>query len=263
MPPQGSADGFGSDARFSHPASVAADSAGNVYVADTANHTIRQISAAGVVSTLAGSAGLSGSADGTGSAARFNEPQGVAVDGAGNVYVADTGNHTIRMITPGGVVSTLAGLAGASGSANGTGSNARFYHPEGLAVDSGGNVYVADTWNHTIRKITRGRSGEHPGGFAGQLRQRGRHRQRRAVLPAAGRGGGQRGECLCGGYRQPDDSHRSLHRGWSARWRGWRGITAVRTGRAPTHGFTARRESRWTAWAMSMWRTTSTRRCER
>ncbi len=153
---QGNADGTSSNARFSNPSSVAVDSAGNVYVADTANHTIRQITASGVVSTLAGSAGLSGSADGMGSAARFNEPQGVAVDSAGNVYVADTGNHTIRMITPSRVVSTLAGLAGATGSTNGTGSSARFYQPEGVAVDSATNVYVADTWNHTIRKITPG-----------------------------------------------------------------------------------------------------------
>ena len=135
---------------------MAVDGAGNVYVADTANHTIRQITPGGVVSTLAGLAGVSGSANGTGAAAQFNQPQGVAVDSAGNVYVADTGNHTIRQITPGGVVSTLAGLAGVSGSANGTGGNARFYEPEAVAGDSGGNVYVADTWNHTIRKIAPG-----------------------------------------------------------------------------------------------------------
>jgi hypothetical protein len=153
---QGSADGSGSNARFYTPSSVAVDGTGNVYVADTANHTIRQITPGGVVSTLAGSAGVSGSADGTGSAALFNQPQGVAVDSAGNVYVADTGNHTIRQITPAGVVSTLAGLPGVTGSANGTGSNALFYQPEGVAVDSAGNVYVADTWNHTIRKITAG-----------------------------------------------------------------------------------------------------------
>src|ERR1035437_885215 len=151
---EGSADGLGSNARFYSPSGIAADSVGNVYVADIANHTIRQITPGGVVSTLAGLAGVSGSGDGTGSAAQFNQPQGVAVDGAGNVYVADTGNHTIRQIAPGGAVSTLAGLAGVSGSANGTGSSARFYQPEGVAVDSGGNVYVADTWNHTIRTIT-------------------------------------------------------------------------------------------------------------
>jgi len=151
---QGSADGTGSNARFSNPFGTAVDSTGNVYVADTANHTIRQITPGGVASTLAGSAGLSGSADGTGSAARFNQPQGVVVDGAGNVYVADSGNHTIRKITPGGAVTTLAGLAGSSGSANGLGSSARFYQPEGVALDNATNVYVADTWNHTIRVIS-------------------------------------------------------------------------------------------------------------
>jgi hypothetical protein len=153
---QGSADGIGSNARFYNPSGVAVDGVGNVYVADTVNHTIRLITPAGVASTLAGSAGVSGSADGTNSTALFNQPQGVAVDSAGNVYVADTGNQTIRQITPAGVVSTLAGLAGVSGSANGTGSNARFYQPEGVAVDKVGNVYVADTWNHTIRMITPG-----------------------------------------------------------------------------------------------------------
>ena len=123
----GSADGTGSAARFYYPRGVAVDSAGNVYVADTGNHTIRKVTPAGVVTTLAGLAGSSGSADGTGSAARFNYPPGVAVDSAGNVYVADTGNHTIRKVTPAGVVTTLAGLAGSSGSADGTGSAARFY----------------------------------------------------------------------------------------------------------------------------------------
>src|ERR1022692_2587578 len=106
--------------------------------------------------TLAGLAGNYGSADGTGSAARFDYPDGLAVDGAGNIYVADTYNHTIRKVTPAGVVTTLAGLAGFSGSANGTGSVARFYFPDGVAVDTNGNVYVADTYNYTIRKITPG-----------------------------------------------------------------------------------------------------------
>ena len=150
----GSADGTGSAARFTFPRSVAVDSSGNVYVADTYNHTIRKVTPGGVVTTLAGSAGVVGSADGTGSAARFNQPGGVAVDSSGNVYVADFYNHTIRKVTPSGVVTTLAGTAGVEGSADGTGSEARFYYPNGVAVDSSGNVYVADYINQTIRKVT-------------------------------------------------------------------------------------------------------------
>jgi hypothetical protein len=107
-----------------------------------------------VVTTLAGTAGATGSADGTGAAARFYDPQGIAVDSAGTVYVADTGNSTIRKITAGGVVTTLAGTAGATGSADGTGAATRFYFPQGVAVDSADNLYVADTSNSTIRKIT-------------------------------------------------------------------------------------------------------------
>ncbi len=151
---RGSADETGSAARFSNPNGVAVGSAGNVYVADTFNRTIRKVTPAGLVTTLAGLAGSSGSADGTGSAARFNDPYGVAVDSAGNVYVADYGNNPIRKVTPAGVVTTLAGLAGSSGSADGTGSAARFYWPNGVAVDSAGNVFVADKWNDMIRKVT-------------------------------------------------------------------------------------------------------------
>jgi sugar lactone lactonase YvrE len=151
---QGAANGNNSNARFNLPGGVAVDKNGNVYVADTANHTIRKISG-GVVSTLAGLAGVSGSVDGNGSAARFKEPQGVAVDTNGIVYVADTGNHTIRKIAVDGTVSTLAGSAGNPGALNATGSNASFYEPEGVAVNGNGSlIYVADTWNHTIRQIT-------------------------------------------------------------------------------------------------------------
>jgi hypothetical protein len=150
----GSTDGTGAAARFSGTAGVAVDGAGNVYAAEFVNSTVRKITAAGVVTTLAGTAGVTGSADGTGAAARFNTPFGVATDSAGNVYVADTINHTIRKITPAGVVSTLAGTAGVTGSTDGTGAAARFNSPGGVAVDGAGNVYVADGSNHTIRKIT-------------------------------------------------------------------------------------------------------------
>lgn len=150
----GNSDGIGAAASFFAPRGAATDSVGNVYVTDFFNHTIRKITPAGVVSTLAGVAGVFGSADGTGAAARFYYPWGVASDSAGNVYVADAGNSTLRKITPTGVVSTLAGTAGSIGSADGIGAAARFYDPRGVATDSAGNVYVVDCYNHTIRKIT-------------------------------------------------------------------------------------------------------------
>jgi uncharacterized repeat protein (TIGR01451 family) len=152
----GSADGTGSAARFYSPFGIAVDSTGNLYVTDLNNHTVRKITPAGVVTTVAGAAGVFGSTDGSGSAARFHYPAGIAVDSVGNVYVADTYNYTIRQITSAGSVSTFAGTAGASGNANGTGTAALFSFPNGVAV-GGGNVYVADTWNCTIRKITSAR----------------------------------------------------------------------------------------------------------
>jgi sugar lactone lactonase YvrE len=152
----GSADASGPLASFKSPGGVATDAAGNVYVADTVNSTIRKITPAGAVSTLAGAPGVLGSADGQGSLASFRNPLGVAVDGAGNVYVADTGNNTIRMITSGGLVSTLAGTAGTLGSADGTGAAARFAGPAAVAVDASGNIIVADYYNNTIRKIAGG-----------------------------------------------------------------------------------------------------------
>jgi sugar lactone lactonase YvrE len=154
--PCGSADGAGNIAQFKFATGVALDSTGNLYVADTNNHTIRQITPAGVVTTIAGLAGSPGSADGAGSAARFNSPTGIAVDGAGNVFVADTNNHAIRQITSAGVVTTVVGLTGSPGSVDGTGSGARFNGPCGIAVDNSGNVYVADSNNHTIRRIAAG-----------------------------------------------------------------------------------------------------------
>ena len=150
----GSADGTGGAARFNYPTGIAVDSSGTVYVADTTNNLIRKITSGGVVSTVAGVVGVSGWQDGTGAGAQFNMPGGLAVDGSGNVYVADTGNSVIRKITSSGVVTTLAGLSTIGGLKDGTGSSAWFNQPRALTVDAGGNVYVADTGNAVIRKIT-------------------------------------------------------------------------------------------------------------
>ncbi|MCC3159229.1 hypothetical protein LJ737_18450 [Hymenobacter sp. 15J16-1T3B] len=151
---KGSADGNGAAARFSRPMGVAVDAAGTVYVADTDNHVIRKITPTGQVSTLAGTAGQKGFADGSGPAARLFNPVGVALDAQGTLYVADTGNNAIRKITPEGVVSTLAGAAGSPSTADGVGPAARFNQPHALAVDAAGNVFVADTYNHTVRRIS-------------------------------------------------------------------------------------------------------------
>ena len=148
----GFSDGAGTSAQFRYPSGVAVDGAGNVYVADFGNNRIRKINSIGVVSTLAGS-GATGSADGVGTAAQIYAPSGVAVDGAGNVYVAASGNIKIRKITNAGDVTTLAG-SGSTGFVNGTGAASQFNNPVGVAVDVAGTVYVADAGNHAIRRIT-------------------------------------------------------------------------------------------------------------
>ena len=163
----GSANGAASDARFLSPFGVMVDKNNNVYVADTFNHTIRMITPAGVVSTLAGKAGVAGSLDKTGTAATFNNPVSLAIDSAGNIYVADTSNHQIRKIAPGAVVTTLAGLAGSPGSANGTNNTARFNLPYGITVDGNDNIYVGDTGNNALRKVTRSGVVTTPAGAAG------------------------------------------------------------------------------------------------
>jgi sugar lactone lactonase YvrE len=148
----GLGNGSAANATFNSPMGVAVDGSGNVYVADYGNDLIRKISTAGTVSTFAGS-GATGADNGADTSATFNLPESVAVDAAGNVYVADNGNDIIRKITPAGMVSTLAG-SGMAGSANGTGTAASFNSPFGIAVDGAGNVYVADAGNNQIRKIT-------------------------------------------------------------------------------------------------------------
>ena len=148
----GAVDGKATAARFVGPLSIALDASGNVYVADTAGHLIRKVTPAGVVSTLAGS-GAVGATNGVGNAASFNFPQGIVVDPIGNIYVADAGNNLIRKITKDGLVSTLAG-SGAQGAANGMGTDASFKGPSGLALDLAGNIYVSDSLNQLIRKVT-------------------------------------------------------------------------------------------------------------
>lgn len=147
-------DGIGTDARFDVPYGIAVDPAGNLYISDMNACTIRKIDSSGVVTTLAGTAKKIGSADGTGPAAKFSFPAGIAADAKGNVYVADSGNSTIRKITPAGVVTTIGGIAGQTGWADGIGSAASFYWPYDIAVDGAGNIYVADSINGVIRKGT-------------------------------------------------------------------------------------------------------------
>lgn len=148
----GSADGTGAAARFGVPAGITIDGA-NLFVVDSSNHTIRKIViATGVVTTIAGTAGVKGSSNGTGATARFNAPTGITSDGT-NLFVVDTSNHTIRKIVIAtGVVTTIAGTAGSDGKKDGTGTDARFFSPSGI-TKVGTNLFVTDTSNNTIRKI--------------------------------------------------------------------------------------------------------------
>ncbi|TCC97851.1 DUF6443 domain-containing protein [Pedobacter hiemivivus] len=148
----GYADGVGTSALFRHPSFMAINSSGNIFVSDQQNHRIRKITPSGVVSTFAGSGSI-GSANGTGTAASFQFPMGLAFDGSGNLYVSDAYNHKIRKISPLGVVSDFAG-SGSAGAANGALGSAGFNLPMGLVFDAAGNLYVADRANDKIRKIS-------------------------------------------------------------------------------------------------------------
>jgi sugar lactone lactonase YvrE len=144
---------------FNQPTRVTVDSAGNLYVADFQNSVIRKLTPAGanwVVTTLAGKAGQSGYADGTGTNALFYLPNGLTVDGSGNLYVADLGNDVIRKVAADGTVTTIAGLAGHAGFTDGPGSAARFASPSGITLDCAGRLFVADTDYNIIRMLTPG-----------------------------------------------------------------------------------------------------------
>lgn len=147
----GFADGPAAVAAFDTPSALAIDRHGNLYVADTGNNAIRKLAPDGSVSTLAGG-GEPGYRDGVGRAARFDGPVGVAVDAAGDVYVADTYNDRIRRIKPDGTVTTVAG-SGAPGHMDGSGAAARFDTPSAIVAGKDGLLYVADTGNDAIRRI--------------------------------------------------------------------------------------------------------------
>lgn len=158
---RGSKDGDVSEATFYFPEDIAVNSKGYLYVADSYNYTIREISPEGIVKTFAGKAGEPGSKNGIGCEARFNKPLGLAVDSDDNLYVADSdydnnnppGNSIIRKITPNGKVTTIAGIPGKAGHSDGKAQKAQFNNPVGIDVSPDGTIYIADTEAELIRKI--------------------------------------------------------------------------------------------------------------
>jgi hypothetical protein len=148
----GSADGTGTATQFGEPIFVATDAHGNAYVGDVARNKIRKITAAGVVTTIAGT-GLLGSTNGPAATASFNSPRGIALDAAGNLYVPDQVNHRVNMMYKNGAVTTIAGL-GAAGKLDGPGLSAKFNAPIGIAIDSSGNLLIGEPGNFMVRKIS-------------------------------------------------------------------------------------------------------------
>jgi sugar lactone lactonase YvrE len=150
--------GAATSAQLYHPYGVAVDAAGNLYIADTSNHRIRRVTPGGIITTVAGNgiAGYSGDG-GAATSAQLSYPDGMAVDAAGNLYIADNGNRRIRRVTPGGIISTVAGngTRGYSGD-GGAAASAQLYAPSGVAVDAVGNLYIADAGNNRIRRVTPG-----------------------------------------------------------------------------------------------------------
>ena len=151
----GAINGTGSNALLGDPAAVVVDARGNCFIADSSNHAIRKVSPNGLVTTFAGRLGASGYANGIGTNAQFDTPSGLVFDSNGNLFISDSGNNIIRKITPSGVVSTFAGLAGSGGFLDASSSSALFDSPLGIAVSSDGSVFVADSGNHCIRKISK------------------------------------------------------------------------------------------------------------
>jgi serine/threonine-protein kinase len=147
-------DGTATTASFSLPSNLCIDASGNLYTADQTDNLIRKISPSGTVSTIAGSPGITGHANGTGSSATFFDPTSLFIDGAGNVYVTDRGNSVIRKITPDSIVTTFAGKIAITGATDGIDTLARFKFPYGITIDKSGTFYIADAGNNLIRKIT-------------------------------------------------------------------------------------------------------------
>ena len=166
--------GPAASAMLNYPTGVAVDAAGNLFIADYGNDRIRMVTPSGIISTVAGNGTAGFSGDGVpANSAQLNGPTGVAVDAAGNLFIADEHNNRVREVNPGGVISTVAGngTGGYSGD-GGPATSAELYYPAGVAVDTAGNLFIADTWSNSVRKVTPGGvistvAGNGTGGYSG------------------------------------------------------------------------------------------------